>query len=304
MAFYSTTLAQLVEQVLLSVIGGDNWLSGTITGSPTTAQIIDSSRGETDDYFQSTIPVSVARIMTTTDGLAPVGQERRLTDWAQSTYTGTVSPVFTVAPAAGDTYAIFREYSWAEVKAAINNAIDAVAKRALVGRIDETLEFATDTYEYVLPVGFTHVYRVSMEDGNGDYPVPIPPDQYKILRTSVPRIHFLRTDNTFNAENWFSGDLFGDGLITDGRHMRIEGLGRQARLSGDNDLCYVNPSFIAYFAGMILHASRIRGSANDPDEHRIQYGVCRQFVEDIGGKSPDFMKLKPILPPNVKALEV
>ncbi len=304
MSLYQTSLAELIKQVLLIGIGGDNWKAGTITGAPTTAQIIDSKRTETDDYFQNTIPISVVRIMSTTDGYAPNNEEAYFTDWTQSGAVGATAPVFTAAPAAGDTYAIFKEYSWEEVRAAINFAIDLVARVALIDTLDESQVLAATTYEYILPQPFTHIYRVSMEDANGDYPEPIPPEQYRIIKSGItPRLHFIRYPSTQTISGHSSNGLWADGGITADRHLRIEGFGRQAHLTGNSDQCKINPAFITYQAAALLHAKRIRRASNDPDEHQTQFTVCSNIANSISGGPPYYRALAPTIPPDCKKVE-
>ncbi|MBU2249868.1 MAG: hypothetical protein KKD77_24190, partial [Gammaproteobacteria bacterium] len=258
------------------------------------------------DYFQNTVPISVARIMTTTDGAAPVGEEREFTDWVQTGSTGTITPVWTVAPAAGDTYVIFKEYSWAETVQAINSAIDIVASRALIEKIDETITVRDATYEYPVPTGFTHIYRISMANGSGVYQETIPGNQYKIIRgMGIPRIHFYRFPARQAYQDHYYSALWADSDLVEGRYLRIEGLGRQPRLVEDGDICRINPIFISYVAGALLHAPRIRRAGEDPDEHRTQYGVNWSIAEDIGGKAPQYKNLMPNLLsiPDIKVVE-
>jgi hypothetical protein len=278
MSIYSTSLSQLVERVCRLYL--HEWKSGTITGAPTTAQIIDSSRNEADDYFQNTVPVSRARILSTTDGAAPKGEEREFTDWANATKVGTLAPVFSAAPAAGDTYAIFSEYYWDDIVAAINAAIDSVATNILVEKIDETLTAQDDTYEYTVPSGFLYIYRISQADGDGDFPNPVPPTHYTIVRgAAVPRIHFKRFPVAQQFQDHYYSDLWAAADMADGRIFRIEGLGRQETLADEEDICQIDPNFICAQAAALLHASRIRRPENEPDDHRTQFGICQGLAD-------------------------
>lgn len=276
MAIYSVSLADLVARTLIVPMGNKQGWFGTCTGG-TTATFVDSGRYEKDDYFQNLSPQGKVRILSTTDGAAPLGEERFITDWVQSTGTGTVHDNFSAAPASGDTYGIFSEYTWDEVVEAINMAIDRAAEprhQVLVPYIDETTTAQSSTYEYNVPVGFITIHRISMADGNGDFPDPVNPTEYRIIRAGVPKIHFIRFPTEDQLQDHIYSDLFADTGVTAGRLLRIEGLKRQERLSHETDLCSLNPSYVIYQAAAHLHESRMTG--NDPDEHRTKAVMCQE----------------------------
>ena len=79
---------------------------GTATGGSTTT-VVDSSAalsGATVDHFD----YAFIKITTTTDGLAPQGEVRAISEGGYTVASGTwtVSAAFTVAVASGDTYEI------------------------------------------------------------------------------------------------------------------------------------------------------------------------------------------------------
>lgn len=300
MALHENTLDELIERVCRTQLR--EWKEGTITGTPSTTTFIDSSRNEKDDYFNQTTPASRVHIRTTTDGAAPVGEEREITDWVNSTATGTVSPAFSAAPAAGDTYAILARYTWDEITQAINSAIDMVAKDSLIYKRDEeSLELVSDVFEYDVPTGFTHIFRLTMADSDGLFDgAPIPPDQYIIIRGGVhPRIKFLAMPDEMAFQDHSYGQLWRNVDFTAGRKVRVEGFGRQAKLEEDTDICYLNPVFVCAQAGAWLHAARIRRPTNEPDDHREQYRTWQRIADQLKVAS----SVKIHLPPNCKKVE-
>jgi len=290
MALYSYSRKELAERV--GRLGLDDWKEGTCTGG-TTATFVDTARYEVDDYFQNTTPISRVRILSTTDGLAPVGEEREIITWTQAG-TGTIlaQSLFTVAPAAGDTYVILSEYSWAEIVEAINSAIDLVGRTMLVDKISETTTLQSSVYEYPIPSGFIYIYRISMADGEGDYPDPLALEDWKIIRgLPTPRIHITRLHGDSIYEDHGVGDLFADSGVVAARTLRIEGLARQARLDTDDSICEINPEYVWRQAAASLHAKRIRRPENEPDEHRTKYQILKAEAEAI--KASERLQLPP-----------
>jgi hypothetical protein len=275
MAFYENSLADLIIMTLDLPLQ-DYW-GGTATGG-TTSTIIDTSRYERDNYFTNLNPKPRIRIVSTTDGAAPKGEEREITYWVQNTGTFTASPVFTAAPASGDKYVVLSKYRWDDIKIAINMAIDSVSKKALIDKVDETITFQSDTYEYVLPDGFTHIYRISQEDSDGHYPYHVPPDQYRLLRSSTPRLKLSVFPDDGKVAGVYHGNLWVDNNLSDGKHVRIEGFARQPRLVEDDDICYLNPNYIVYKAAEYIHSSKVVNPTSDYDAHRTQAETCRDMA--------------------------
>lgn len=299
MAIFRNTLDALVERTFKLCLG--DWYEGECDAGSTTT-IVDATRGEAEDFFQNID--AWARIRTTTDDAAPKGEEREITDWVKTGGTATVAPVMT-ASEAGDTYAFYAGWRWDEVKSAINAAIDLFAAHALVEKLDQSIQLKSSVYEYALPDGmFVYLYRISMADSDGNFPEPIDPMQYKIIRgASPPRIHIYRTSSEAQLEGHYVGGLFGDSGITDNRILRVEGLGRQAYLSSDTDICYLNPDLVCFQAAALLHARKIRRSDVDPDEHSTQFGVWQSMADAISGGAPSYRALHPQLPPNAKRVD-
>lgn len=75
------------------------------SGSTTT--LVDSARTEADDYWNGW----TLEIVSTTDGGAPQGESKTVTDFVASTDTITVSSAFSAAIDAGDVYRLYKSIS-------------------------------------------------------------------------------------------------------------------------------------------------------------------------------------------------
>ncbi len=251
MPLFSNTGIELVERTARIL---RDWKGDTITGG-TASTFVDTTRTEADDYFQNTVPVSRIRIITTTDNATPIRQERTISDWTSSSSTGVVSANWTTGyPQVGDTYCIMSEYSWEEIFHAINDTFDSVKKLAVLEKVDTSIVLVTSIYEYDIPAGFTHIYRISMDDGAGHFPEVVPPDQYRIIRgTPTPRIHFLTYPTVTVPDGMYYTPYWADDQLTNDRAIRIEGLGYQGTLVNDTDLCYLDQIFVNNLAASLLH---------------------------------------------------
>ena len=294
MSFYETTLLELVEMVCRLGLPREYFQHGTATGG-STSTFVDLNRKEPADYFQNTSPPSRVRIVWTADMAAPKGEEREITDWSATGAGGTFDPVMTAVVGDGDKYIILHDFEWDEVVAAINDAINRAGKSMLVEAVSETQRIQSDTYEYVVPTGFTHIYRISQEDSNGDFPTPINPSHYKIIRgLENPKIHFYRMLSTEQPAGIAYGELWIQGSLSDGQILRIEGFKKQDNLEFEEDKCYIDPSYVWRQATATLRASRSRSSANDPDAHGVQAQRLAQEAGQI------LMLGKTQFPPNTK----
>ena len=297
MAIFETTVDALVERLGRLVL--HDWREGTATGG-TTATIIDTvHRDEPDDFFQNTSPVSRAYIRTTTDGATPIGEERKAIDFVNSSATLTVAPVYSVAPAAGDTYVIMRLFRWAELREAINSAIDQVKSEVLIPKIDDTsVSLAADAYEYTLPSDFVYINRLQMaDDSENFFDEPVPPMQYRIVKSSSsPRLLFLKAPESIAATDHYYSNYWFSSVGTAGRKLRIEGLQVHPTLENDTDICYVNPNYIAAQAGAWLHLQLASRSDMDADAHMTQFNTWQAIANQIR-MSQGF---KTQLPPNSK----
>jgi hypothetical protein len=291
MAIFAYTLDQLVEKTCKLLL--HDWVEGTATGGSSTT-VVDTSRYEDDDYFNSKNSFIYIRTGTY------AGAYRRITDFVQSaTPTITFSPAVGGSIVATDTYSIHTNFSRDEVVEAINTAIDMVAEEAMVWVIDEsTVTLAADTYEYDLPTSLMYLHRVTMADADGYfYDAPIPPDQYKIIYGTTPKIHFIQMPTDQQFEGHYYGQLWANSDFTADRVLRLEGLGSPATLSTDSSTSPLSPAYIIYQAAALLHESRIVRPETDPDEHRVQAQLCQTRADIERQKVVNIQ-----LPPNSKRI--
>jgi len=278
MALFRNTMAELIERTH-RILTGD-WKGGTCTGTGASS-VVDTSRTEPDDYFQNTVPVSRVRIWSTTDGATPQGQERTVSDWVNSTGTATVTAAWTTAnPATGDKYVFMSEYKWDEIFHAINEALDLVKDQAVVEKMDSSLITVNSVYEYAIPAGFTHIYRVSVANSDGNFPSPLDSANYKIIRSSItPMLHFRRLDNNSIPDGWNATGYWADEYFQAGYAIRLEGYGYQPTLLTDFDLCYIDPTYVINQAAALLHARRITRMDTEPRGHQAQYRICQDRAD-------------------------
>ena len=275
---YENTLTELIIRMLKVPLQDYKGGTADSAGAVGKTTLVDSARDEPDSYFNNTTPQSRIRITSTTDGAAPVGEERKITGFANSGGTLTFAAL-TAATAAGDKYVILSEYSWAELAEAINMVIDSLAEKALLYKIDETIELQDDTYEYVIPAGFVTIHRLAQEDDNGDYLDPIPPQHYRIIAGEMPRIHFYRYPVEMQFADHYYGTLWVESDLVDGRHLRIEGYGRQERLETDNSVCYLNPNYIVYKAAAYVLGARVTSA--DHDAYKVRRDEANAEAEAL-----------------------
>ena len=295
-----TTLAKLIERLCKTVL--NDWKSGTATGGSASTLIDTVNRDEEDDYFQNTTPVSYAYILTTTDNSAPKGEERKSSDFVNSTATLSVAPDFSAAVGAGDTYTIIHLKRWEELKEYVNMAIDLVKEECLAPAINETdVIIQSDVYEYPLPSEFTHIYRITQADSDGEFNgYPINPDHYTIIRAAnTPILHFKQPPPELAVSEHYYGALWYDSEATDGRRLRIEGFKEHPSLVEDTDMCHINPNFVVAQAGALVHASLVRRADNEPDDHASQNKVWQNIANSIRGSRGFITRF----PPNTKRVK-
>lgn len=266
MAIFNLTLDNLIERLCRLYL--KDWVEGTVTGTPASSYINDTTnRFEADDHFND------MELYMRTGGSA-AGDSRIIKDFVKTGAKIEVKSNFSATPTAADTYAILDDYRWAELKAAINQAIEMVAEEALVWVEDETsVTLAASTYEYDIPTTFLYITRITMADSDGNfYDAPIPANQYKVIHTPTAQLHFIRKYDSYQHDaNFYYGDFWANSQFTAGRKLRIEGLGAPAALSTDASYCSINPEYVCRQAAALLHSSRIQ--SNDPDWHSKQFEI-------------------------------
>ena len=268
MAIFATTLSDLVKRVCQLYL--HDWYEGTTTSAGSSTTFVDTSRPESDDYFNSLN----ASIYLKSGSYA--GSTRAITDWVASTYTGTFAPALAGNSGSGVTYSIHSRFPRAEVVQAINDAIDQVAEEALFWKVDESVTLTAGTYEYALPTSFMYITNVTMQDTVGKFRKdPVKPSLYKIIHASSPLLQFTTSgaNNTIDGFN-LSLDEFAP---TDTYKLRIEGLASPAILYTDTDTCPISPKFICAQAAATMCFSRAGMSADT--DYAKQAGVWQQIAD-------------------------
>jgi len=276
MSLYSTTRDELVERICR--VGLGEWWAGTTSAAGSTTTIVDSSRAEEDDFFNNL----EAWVYFRTGGQK--GLERKTSDWVLSTTTLTFGPATAAAPGSGILYSVHSpQWKRSTIHAAINMAVDeANAQKNFVELLDETsVTLASNTYEYNIPAGFMYIYRVSMADADGNFTnEPIPPYHYRIVRgAGIPKIQLIKTPDDMktldpnSSTDYYTG-LWGEDELIDGRKLRIEGLGKHAKLENDTDTCTVSPNFVVAYASAWLLAN----AAHEKD-YVDRYKMMSRMVE-------------------------
>ena len=269
---YEETLATLVEAVCRKV--GD-WVGGTATGGSATTCVDTVDRLEVNDYWNDRGSWIYMR------SGASYGKYRKVTNFDSGTSTITFGTM-TTSVASGDLYSLHTEFHRHDVVAAINDAIRIVYDESMVWRYDEdSITLVSDVYEYAIPSGFLYITRLTMADSGGSFDDMsyISSDEYHIVKGSAPKIKFIQMPVRLQTTDHYYGELFANADLTGGRKVRLEGLARPALLDEDSDVCQVNPAFVVFQAAALLHMSKIRRPANEPDDHRTQYELCQKRAD-------------------------
>lgn len=135
--------------------------TGTATGG-TTGTLVDSALARYgNDFFNG----ANVYIKTSTDGLAPQAESVYVTDFVAATGTVSVTPSFTVAPAAGDTYQIYTRITKAEIDDALDICVTgAEVATSLAGKSDSLDYYVTDAPKLLRRQNIIGVYRRSNDD--------------------------------------------------------------------------------------------------------------------------------------------
>jgi len=238
-------------------------ITGTVT-SPASGTFVcaETDWEKPEDYFNHWIEVFDY------SGTG-VGTSGNPTDWSNITpdftHTLTFKPAATLT--AGDLVEMHERFTVNTYNDFINLAIEMVAKEALVDTVDETIELATDTWQYDLPTTFLYIHRIDMQDADGDYDTlkPIDPRYWRVVKTSTLTLEFIK----------------GIWSPTDGRVIRIKGLASPSILDTDTEECPVNPSYVSYQAAALLHQSRIRAGDVDSEYHSQQMTLCQAMADKV-----------------------
>ncbi len=262
MAIYSSARYTLRHKV--SRMANDLIL-GTVS-SPASGTFVCATRDweKPDDYFNDWIQ------MFCYSGTG-VGTDGNPTEWVNSTHTLTFLPAATLT--SGDLVEMHQRFTTDEYNQYINLAIDMVATKALLNKVDESITLVTDTYQYTISTQFLYIDKIELEsDTSGVYNTQKPINQmyYRVLKASTLELEFVK-------------DLY---EITNGRKLRITGYASPSSLDTDTEACPVNPAYITYQAAALLHQAHIRGSGADSEWHDGQFKLCQTMANEIKADDP------------------
>jgi len=168
----------------------------TITGGSTTTIIDTGDLYQPDDYWIG----AYAYVLTDAGGASagPEGQERPITDFAQSTGTATVGAAFTAAPAVGDTVE-FLPAQRAVLKRAINAAIvSAGTTWPIIKEDTTTCTVATNDYDMTLPTDIVRLIGVWYRDLATDPFKKLPGNSYRVGGTPGAQVLQMSTLDGLN----------------------------------------------------------------------------------------------------------
>ena len=141
-------MADLLYDIAVSVYDELGALKGgTATGGSTTT-VVDTSLGGSDDNYNG----GIVMVVHSTDSAAPESEFAKVTDYGESSGTGTITlaPALSVACASGDEYAVSNnDYPFEDVRRIINRTLRWLGPFPAV---DETLTIASGTLEYTIPI--------------------------------------------------------------------------------------------------------------------------------------------------------
>jgi len=195
-----------------------------------------------------------------------VGTSGNPTDWDNATHTLTFKPAATLT--ANDLVELHEKFTVATYNFYLNQAIEIVAKDALVNKTDTTIELVEATYQYTLPTQFLIIDSIELESSTADlYDVqkPIDSHYWRIINGATTKLEFIK--NLYTP--------------TDGRKIRIRGLASPSVLDTDSEESPINPAFLTQQTAALMHQSRIRGSGVDSEWHDKQMGLCQAMADRI-----------------------
>uniref|UniRef100_A0A6M3LGA3 Uncharacterized protein n=1 Tax=viral metagenome TaxID=1070528 RepID=A0A6M3LGA3_9ZZZZ len=242
MALFSNTLAD-ARQHLSAAVG--DLITGTFDSGTTTTGV-DTMLRKGDDYYNE------HGYRCYIYGGAGIGEEREVSDWVLDTHTLTFDPLFVATIGATSLYELHHIFTEDEYRKAINLAIESIAGKYLIDLIDETtIELSTDTYEYALPTSFLYLYKVITEEtaagGVFNEADEIDFRDYTIIKAYAPELKL--------HESRYS--------IGDGKFLRLEGQGTQAKVTSDTDGIYLPLDWVVQKAITFLPQNKIQSNKLD-----------------------------------------
>lgn len=184
-----------------------------------------------------------------------IGQERRITDWVQSTNTATITGNWTANPVAGDKYFIFRrEWNNLALEGALFQSLRILRRNLLLPKEDTSVTFGNPelaaSYTRTMPTGFVSISNILREGDTADiYDLELPGP-----RSSNPWWYLSRSGTTFNIIfDKPAHDSFG--YMVQNRKLKIIGQQYQAEPTSDASSIDVNPGPIVSLAAVLARLS-------------------------------------------------
>lgn len=208
-----TTLSDLITEVA-DAFGA--YRSGTADSGTTTTVVDEAALYEADDYW-------IGHYVYITEdaggaSAAPEGEERPITDYSQSDAELTVSPAFSAAVDADDTFEIL-PLRRDTIKRAINRAIEHADAWRVQETDSTTVTIASDDYDYSLPSDLVQLSQVWTRDDTDEGWVEVSPNQWRVSGTPGSQVLYF--------------DTLAD--LGDGDTIRLEYMAYPSTLDDDTD---------------------------------------------------------------------
>ncbi len=239
MAQYSNTL-DVIRRYLLSAVG--DLLYGDLgTTGATTTKNYAPFLWQADDYYNN--HKYHVYIYAGTN----IGVDKRVTDWDLSAFLATVHSAYAAACNATSKAEMHRIFTEAELRSAINLAINHIGERYLIDFIDVSTTLVADTHEYTLPSNVSHITRITTE------------------QTTDSGV--FRNQNIIDVRSW---DLISPRklkldaryyTVSAGKDLRIEGHQMQATATADTSVIKIPPDWLVEKAITFLPLNKIESNA-------------------------------------------
>jgi hypothetical protein len=198
----------------------DSYVAVTATGGSTTT-IVDTNLLDSGEFPDESLIGATAYVANTTDGLAPKGSARYVTDFDNTTGTLTVGHAFPAAIDPGDTIDLYTRYSLDELNTALMIAVRDWRLIALTTEMTPGVYAVTGNglhdrgqirgvwYRYTANEDFKPIYNYTLfQDADTitlNLPVPIPS---AVLRVEYEaRYDQLKSGSVFDDTKVVGGDL-------------------------------------------------------------------------------------------------
>ena len=187
-----------------------------------------------------------------------------VSDFAKTSGIVTFGPALAVATDTTDEYELIPpDYSPVELLGAINEAIRMVSEEALENVVDESVQVASDTYEYTVPDGLLYISQIYQKESSG---------KVNASQSRIDEMHW-RILSTAPRKIWFDSRLVD---LAAGRVLRIEGQKAASTLTLDADQTGISHTFLVYQAKANLHLAR---ASNTDDDHGRKMAIAQAIAD-------------------------